>query len=172
MPARAQAKLFDTQEARMGVAFQNGSYEKVLIGTASTVGAVASNILFDSFKAPDPTGTSGGKLRIPEGTVVGFYILLTAANATDDPGTSLNYGQAFEIKGVIRNLNGVTAIPVAGITPVALDTTASHVLPAGQVVVTADAANNALNIAVTGVAAKTYYWRATAYLSVANFFGV
>jgi hypothetical protein len=172
MPARAQAKLFDTTENRLGVNFQNGSYDKIIVGQATTVGAVASNILFDSVTFPSASGSGGGKLRIPEGTVVGFYILLTAANATDDPGTTLNYGQSYEIKGVIRNLNGTTAIPVAGITPVALDTTASHVLPAGQVVVTADDTNDALNIAVTGVAAKTYYWRATAYLSVANFFGV
>lgn len=171
MPARAQAKLFDTQENRMGVAFQNGSYDKIIVGNATTVGAVATNILFDSFRAPDPSGVNGGKLRVPEGSVVGFYILLTAANATDDPGTALNYGQAYEIKGVIRNLNGVTSIPAAGITAVALDLTASHALPAGNVVVTADDTNDALNIQVTGVAAKTYYWRATAYLSAASFFG-
>lgn len=171
MPARAQAAIFDTQEKRLGVAIQNGSYDVPIHGRATTVGATSANIRFDSVKNPNPSGDGGGLLRIPEGTSVQFRIQLTCVNATDDPGTSLNYGQGYEIVGVIRNLNGTTALPAAGVTVTTLDGTASHVFTSSNVTVTADDTNDALNIAVLGIAAKTYYWHATAYINAVSFFG-
>lgn len=171
MPARAQAKISDTAENRIGVAFQNGINDQVYVGRARTTAASAVNMLFESINAPDPLGATGGKLRIPEGTVVSGRCILSCCNATDDPATSLNYGNAYTFDFVIRNLNGTTALPVAGVTVTALDTTASHALPAANVVVTADDTNDALNIAVTGVASKTHYWEAVILVSSTSFFG-
>jgi hypothetical protein len=171
MPARAIAKIFDTTENRLAVALQNGMTEQILVGRARTTAASAVNVNFEPVNHPDFNGTTGGRIKIPEGTSVAFRGLVVCANATDDPATSLNYGNAYEFSGVIRNLNGVTALPVAGVTVTALDTTASHALPAANVVVTADDTNDLLNIAVTGVAAKTHYWRVFLTINSVSFFG-
>lgn len=171
MPARATARLMDTQENRLGVALQNGLNEQILVGRAQTVGAVASQIRFEQSNHIDISGVSGGRLRIPEGTSVAFRGLLVAANATDDPATTLNYGNAYEFSSVIRNLNGTTALPAAGVTVTALDTTASHALPAANVVVTADDTADVLSIAVTGIAAKTINWRLYLTCNSVSFFG-
>lgn len=171
MPARANAKIADTVENRLGVAFQNGLNDQIYVGRAKTTAASAVNVLFEGGNSPNYDGLSGGKLRIPEGTVVSGRAIVSCCNATDDPATNLNYGNGYVFDFVIRNLNGTTALPVAGVTVTALDTTASHALPAANVVVTADDVNDALNIAVTGVASKTHYWEVILIVSSTSFFG-
>lgn len=171
MPTRAQAAINDTTANRLNVALQRGFEEDIYEGRAQTVGAVTQNILFDFTTNPSSLGTGGAKLSIPQGTTVHFRGLVTCANATDDPGTSLNYGNAFSFEGVIRNLNGTTAVPAAGITVTTLDATASQVFTSANCVVTADDTNDALQIAVLGIAAKTYNWKCKLIVNSVSFFG-
>ncbi len=171
MPARASAAINDTQDNRLGVALQRGFEEDVYEGRAQTVGAVSANILFDSLTNPSVSGQGGSKFRIPQGTTVHFRGLVTCANATDDPATALNYGNAFSFEGVIRNLNGTTAVPAAGITVTTLDATASQVFTSANCLVTADDTNDTLQIAVLGIAGKTYNWKCKLIVNAISFFG-
>lgn len=171
MPARAQSKLFDTVENQIAVALQNAMNEQIYVGRARTTAASGVAVKFEPRNGPDPVGSSGGSLKIPEGTTVAFSGLVVCANATDDPATTLNYGNAYTFSGVIRNLNGTTALPVAGVPVTALDTTASHALPAGNVVVSANDTTDTLEITVTGLASKTHYWKVFLTTNAVSFFG-
>jgi hypothetical protein len=93
---------------------------------------------------------SSTRLTIPSGKVMSFMVNVSGVNST---GTS---GSMFVRQGMIKNVTGTTSL-IGSIISVGTDIESNALT---NVAITADNANSALQINVTGIATETWRWTA------------